>query len=142
MVELELRAMTSLTTCSTTRGNATSHAAATSASTIAPIRARRCLRQERQQPAEVWRSGWHLRCRSRWCHSCGVTVPMAVQLATVHPLQSEGGVGDLGMSFVELDEHDPMLGVPVQDRRKLKVDLIPRNLDRLDVEADPPASDG
>ena len=100
------------------------------------------LEQERQQPAEVGRSGWHLRRRSGGCRAGLVTVPVAVQLAAVHPLKPEGGVGDLGASFVELNEHDPMLGVPVQDRRKLKIDPVPRNLDRLDIQADPPAGDG
>ena len=54
IVEAESWAMTPLTTCSTTRGSADlASLLPTSARTSAPIRARRCVNEERGQPPEV-----------------------------------------------------------------------------------------
>ena len=68
---------------------------------------------------------------------------MAVELLAIHPLQAQGRVGDLDTAVADLDEYDPVLGVPVEDRRQIEVvEAVPRHLDRLDVQADPPAGDG
>jgi len=37
-------------------------------------------------------------------------------------VQPEAGIGDFDVPLVELCEHDPVLGVPVEYRRKLEVE--------------------
>ena len=68
---------------------------------MAPISARRCLREERNKPLEVWPSCWDFRVvpvgvtRAAYPSQCLSSSPRSIRC------MSEGGIGDLGVSLVD-----------------------------------------